>query len=71
MVGLDLPLPTICDRHANCLEADAWAQRFGKQVEHPNRRIGHVERYGRPVCTVPGCMRLVWEWGLGHEGHVG
>jgi hypothetical protein len=71
LIGLLLFLPTICDRHANCQEADAWAARWGKLLDHPNRRPGQPEPHGRPVCAVPGCNRLVFEWGRGHEGHVG
>ena len=71
LIGFLLPLPTICDRHGNCLEADRWAARWGRTVEHPNRRLGQIGPHGCPVCTEPGCNRLVYEWGLGHEGHVG
>jgi hypothetical protein len=71
LIGFLLPLPTICDRHANCLEADRWAARWGRELEHPNRRHGQIERFSRPACTVPGCPRLVFEAGRGHEGHVG
>jgi hypothetical protein len=71
VVGFTLPLPTICDRHCNCTEADRWAARWGKTVEHPNRRPGKLGRYGLPMCMEPGCTKLVVEWGQGHEGHVG
>ena len=71
MVGFTLPMPTICDRHCNCMEADRWAKRWGKTVQHTNRRLGQVEPYGQPACSEPGCARLVYEWGRGHEGHVG
>jgi hypothetical protein len=70
LIGFRLPCPTVCDRHANCMEADAWARRFGKTLEHPNRRAGKVERFSPPACSAPGCTRLVWGAGMGHEGHV-
>jgi hypothetical protein len=70
MVSFSIPLPTICDRHSHCAEADAWAKRFGRTVQHPNRRVGQTKPYGRPACSEPGCNRLVLEWGMGHAGHV-
>ena len=69
MVGFSLPIPTICDRHCNCYQADRVAARWGLVLEHPNRRVGQVTYYGDPICSVPGCTRLVYEWGRGHEGH--
>ena len=69
-IALAIGLPTVCDRHCNCREADRWAARFGRTVEHPNRRVGLTKPYSRPACSAPGCTHLVVEWGQGHEGHV-
>lgn len=70
MVDFAIPLPTVCDKHTDCSEADAWAARFGRTVDHVNRAPGIPAPYGRPVCAVPGCTSFVVEWGCGHEGHV-
>jgi hypothetical protein len=71
LIGFRIPLPMLCDRHCHCMEADRWAKRWGRVVDHPNQRTGVIKPYGTPLCSVPGCARLVYEWGRGHDGHVG